>query len=102
MMASRRSRLHARARPAAAPNADSTRLSVSNCRTRRPRPAPMASRTPISRRRATPRASSMPITFAHATSRTTPTTSIRPAAPIRTGPATGGGSRMSSVRVNDA
>ena len=96
-----RSRLHARARPAPAPRHDRTRLSVNNCRTRRPRLAPTASRTPISRRRAAARASNMPMTFAHATSRTTPT-SIRPTAPTTyAGPAVPAGRRAFSVRVND-
>ena len=96
-----RSRLQARVSPAPAPRHDRTRLSVNNCRTRRPRLAPTASRTPISRRRAAARASSMPMTFAHATSRTTPT-SIRPTAPTTyAGPAVPAGRRAFSVRVND-
>ncbi len=57
-----------RRRPRRAPT-----LSVSICRTMRPRPAPMASRTPISRCLAVPRASSRLATLAHAISRTTTT-----------------------------
>ncbi len=64
----------------------------------RPRLAPIARRTLISRRRAEARASSMPATFAQAISRTRPTTVISPAAPIdRTPPAWGTSMRTSSV-----
>ena len=52
-------------------------LSVRNCRSSRPRPAPIARRRAISWRRAVPRTSSRLATFAHAISSTTPTTDIR-------------------------
>ena len=55
------------------PATASTRLSVSSCRISRPRPAPSAVRTAISRRRAAPRATSSPATFAQAISSTNPT-----------------------------
>ena len=51
-------------------------LSIINCRTMRPRPAPMASRTPISRCRADARASSRLATLAHAISSTSAATPI--------------------------
>ena len=51
-------------------------LSVSNCRTMRPRPAPSAARTAISRCRAVARASSRFATFAHAISSTSVTAPI--------------------------
>ena len=65
--------------PAAPPASAISTLSVSSCRTMRPRPAPSAARTAISRRRAAPRARSMLPTLAQAISSTKPTApSIRP------------------------
>ena len=55
----------------------STRLSVSSWRTIRRAPAPIASRTQISRLRAAERASSRFATFTHAISSTSPTIAIR-------------------------
>ncbi len=59
-----------RSRPSAPPANDSMRLSVSSCRMMRPRPAPMAARTAISRLRVVARASSRFATFAQAMSST--------------------------------
>ncbi len=70
----------ARPIPAMPPSVETTRLSVSNCRIKRPRLAPIARRTPISRRRPDARASSMFATFAHATSSTSPMPTISPSA----------------------
>ena len=52
------------------PETASVRLSVNDCRTKRPRLAPRASRTELSPRRAAPRASSRLAMFAHVISRT--------------------------------
>ena len=93
--AQRQRRRPRRARRAAAP-------STSSCWISRPRLAPIASRTLISRRRAEARASSMPATFAQAISSTRPTIAISPAAPIdSTPPACGTSSRTSSVGTAD-
>jgi len=54
-------------------NAASAKLSVSNCRINRKRPAPNAIRTANSLRRSAPRASNRLATFAHAISSTSPT-----------------------------
>ena len=62
--------------PIAPPSAARTRLSVSNCRTRRPRLTPSATRRSISRRRACARASNRLAMFAQAMSRTTTTPPI--------------------------
>ena len=59
--------------PSGALTSPSSTLSVSSCRTIRPRPAPMAARTDISRARAVARASNRLATFAHAISRTSVT-----------------------------
>src|SRR5581483_9146601 len=59
--------------PQTPPATASSRLSVSNCRMTRQRPAPSATRTAISRRRTAPRASSRPATLTHATASTQPT-----------------------------
>ena len=64
-------------RPPAHPAADSSRLSTSSCRTMRPREAPTARRTAISRWRPAARTRSRPATFAHAMSSTSPTITIR-------------------------
>ncbi len=56
--------------PSAAPSVASSRLSDSNWRTRRPREAPVASRTAISRLRAPARASRRFAMLAHAVNRT--------------------------------
>ena len=66
-----------RRRPRLPPSADKSTDSVSNCRTKRPRPAPIASRTAISRCRADARASKRFATLAQAIIRTSPTTDIR-------------------------
>ena len=65
-----RIRRSATAIPAIPPRRLSTRLSVSNCPTRRQRPAPRAARTASSLRRVAPLASSRLATFAQAISRT--------------------------------
>ena len=67
----------ANAMPMPPPIAASTRLSARNCRTRRPRPAPMARRIEISRSLAAARASSSPDKLTHARSRISPTIPIR-------------------------
>ena len=58
------------ASPSTPPSSDSTTLSVSSCRTMRPRPAPIAARIAISRLRTVARTSSRLATFAQAMSRT--------------------------------
>ena len=58
------------AKPPAAPRRNSTRISVRSCRSSRPRPAPSAARTAISRRRAVYRAESIAATFTPAISST--------------------------------
>ena len=63
-------------RPPAPPMAASSKLSVSNWRRIRPRPAPRASRTLISRCRCEPRASSRLAMFAHASNSTNPVSVI--------------------------
>ena len=67
----------ASANPALPPTRERIRLSVSNCRINRARPAPSASRTPISRCRTVERASSRFATLRQAISRTNATTTIR-------------------------
>ncbi len=102
MASSERMTIQAQASDATAPSRPSTRPSTSSCRTRRARLAPIARRTPISRRRAEARASSMPATLAQAISRTSPTTDINPAAPIDMMPlACGTSSRTSEVGTAD-
>ena len=59
--------------PVTPPSSASTRLSVSSCRTMRPRPAPSAVRTAISRLRTVARASSSEATLTQAMSRTNAT-----------------------------
>lgn len=72
---------HASTRPRAAPSRASSVLSISHWRAIRNRPAPMASRTAISRCRADARASSRLATFAQAINSTNPTApNIVPAA----------------------
>ena len=61
---------HAHSTPTAPPAADSARLSTRSCRISRPRVAPMASRTAISRRRPLARESSRLATLAQAISST--------------------------------
>ena len=61
---------YANSRPTAAEIAPSARLSVTSCRTRRPRLAPSAARTPISRSRVMAVEMSTVATFAHASSST--------------------------------
>ena len=58
------------AEPSAAPAKESSTLSVSSCRTMRPRLAPIAARMAISRRRPMARANSRLATLAQAISRT--------------------------------
>ena len=94
MVVSARISHHARPMPTAAPAAASNRLSISNCCTRRPRPAPSARRTLISRARAAPRASSMPATFAHAISRTRPTATMQPVTITESIPSASGWTRV--------
>ena len=102
MASSERITIHAHAIDAAAPSSPSTRPSTSSWRTSRERLAPIARRTPISRRRAEARASSMPATFAQAMRSTRPTTDISPAAPIDMMPlACGTSSRTSVVGTAD-
>ncbi len=72
------------ASPSAPPIAASTRLSINSCRTSRPRLAPNASRTEISRPRVVARASSRFATFAQAMSSTSPTTPNNAAVPPAT------------------
>ena len=60
-------------KPSAPPVTDSSTLSVSICRTMRPRLAPKLSRTAISRRRAADRASSRLARFAQAIASISPT-----------------------------
>jgi hypothetical protein len=62
---SRATAARASSRPATAPSAVSTQLSVISWRSSRPRPAPTAVRTAISRRRVSDRAISRFATFAH-------------------------------------
>ena len=64
---------HASSTPSAPPISASTALSVSSCRIKRPRPAPIDARTASSDCRAAPRASSKPATLTHAISRISPT-----------------------------
>ena len=59
-------------RAATAPSTASTALSARSCRASRPRSAPSARRTAISRLRCTARASSRLATLAHAMSSTSP------------------------------
>ena len=66
----------ARPIPSRPPKRNSTIVSVSSCRTRRPRPAPSAARSAISLPRAVARVSMMPATFAQATARTSETSTI--------------------------
>ena len=61
-----------KAKPATPPSAESSRLSVSTWRSTRPRVAPRARRTDISRWRAVERASRRLARFAHASRRTKP------------------------------
>ena len=62
--------------PVTPPTSASIRLSVSNWRTRRPRPAPSASRIAISFCRPVERASSRFATLAHAMRSTRPTIAV--------------------------
>ena len=69
--------------PATPPATDSTRLSLNSCRTRRPRLAPIASRTAISLRRSAARESSRLAMLAHAVSSTMPTAAISSISVVR-------------------
>jgi hypothetical protein len=64
---------YASSRPASPPAVDRIVLSVSNWRMMRPRPAPSAARTAISRPRPDARASSRLAVFAHAIKSSIPT-----------------------------
>jgi hypothetical protein len=64
---------HESANPAAQPMDESSRLSVKNCCTSRPRLAPSAARMAVSARRRVARANSRFATFEHAISRTSTT-----------------------------
>ena len=66
----------ARRTPNPPPASASTRLSVTSWRTRRPRPAPSARRTAISRRRAAARPIRTPAMLAQAIRRTTPAIAV--------------------------
>ena len=68
---------NAKSRPHAPPSSASIKLSVNNCRTKRRRLAPSASRIPISRRRAVARPSRRLATLAQAIRSTTPATAIK-------------------------
>ena len=70
--------------------AESKKLSVRSCRTSRPRLAPSASRTPISRRRADARARKRFERLAHTASKTKPTMVIATAAIGRPWPSSSG------------
>ena len=63
-------------RPIAPPAANTTTASVINWRIKRPRPAPSARRTAISRRRPAARASIIPATLTQAMRSTRPTMTI--------------------------
>ena len=80
--------------PRAPPATPSTRLSVSICRSTRPRLAPSARRTATSRLRALARDRRRPATLAHAISRTSPTAAISVAPIIATSPRNLGSSRV--------
>ena len=74
----------ASAMPSGAETAPSSRLSVSSWRMMRPRPAPRAARTDISRARAVARASSRLATLAQAISSTKVTAPIAVRVTVRT------------------
>ena len=80
--------------PSAPPATPRTRLSVSICRSTRPRLAPSARRTATSRLRALARDRRRPATLAHAISRTSPTAAIRVAPIIATSARNLGSSRV--------
>ena len=89
--------------PAIPPSAKSSVVSVSNCRTTLPRPAPIAVRTAISRRRTTPLASRTPARFAHAITSTTATidiSSVRKPATMTRSP-DGMGDEGSALQTNE-
>ena len=75
----------ATAQPTTPPATLRSTLSVSNCRTTRPRPAPSAPRMASSRRRAMPRARSRPATLAQASSSTSPVAAASMASAGRNG-----------------
>ena len=84
-------------------NAKSSVVSVSNCRTTLPRPAPIAVRTAISRRRTTPRASRTPARFAQAITSTTETidmSTVRKPATMTRSP-DGMGDEGSALQTNE-
>ncbi len=93
----RRPRRARAAGPAAAPSAVSTQLSVISCRSSRPRPAPTAVRTAISRRRASDRAISRLATLAQAMSRTNATAAISVSSAGRSAPNSSTSSGLTST-----
>ncbi len=83
---SARTPAYARATPNAPPRSDSTTLSVTSCRSRRPRPAPSAERTASSDCRADARASSSEAMFTHVIRSTKATAPISTSSGRRTSP----------------
>ena len=79
---------HAKTKPQASASALISTLSVNNCRIKRPRLAPIASRMAISFCRAAERASRRPARLAHAI-RSTMLTAVRPKATIGVRPSSG-------------
>ena len=78
----------AMANPATPPIAESSKLSVSNCRIRRMRLAPIATRRAISLRRAMARVNSRLATLVQAISKTNPTVASKTRSVGRTAPTT--------------
>ena len=72
--------------PAAPPVSASRTLSVSNCRTRRPRPAPSARRSASSLRRDSVRASTAPVRLAQAMNNTSAALIMRTSSGVRMSP----------------
>ena len=89
-------------KPTAEPSPESRRLSVRSWRTMRPRPAPIAKRTAISRRRVVQRASSRFAMLTHAISRTIITSARRRPANSDTVPPISGSSRAAGYTVTMA
>ena len=86
--------------PSAPPRHAMTTLSVSSCLTRRPRLAPSASRTAISRTRAVARESSSPATFAHAIASTITVAAIITSPSVLNSPRKSGSSRAYGITAN--
>ncbi len=85
--------------PRSPPHDASTRLSTANCRARRARPAPSATRIDISRCRTVVRASMRFATLAHAISRSRPTAPRRSRSELRRSPTTRSYRDTSSTRM---